>query len=103
MDDKQKKTLKTSLVVVGSILISIFIINRITGLYPSDLPLYLILAIAGIACLIASQKIKIVKPGEDRDGLMIAGKWKCACGTYNDKSNTFCGNCGAKRPIPPAQ
>jgi hypothetical protein len=103
MDLEQKKMLRTCLLVVGGILVLIFFIKLGFGMYVSELPLYLIPAVAGFICIFIAQKLKIVKPGEDKAGLMLADKWKCSCGAYNDKNEVFCGNCGAKKPELPAQ
>lgn len=102
MDNQQKKILQMILVAVGGILALILIIKKSMGMYLNEAPLYIVLAIAGLACVIVARKIKIIKPGEDKDGLMIAGKWKCSCGAYNDKSDAFCGSCGARKPQSPA-
>jgi hypothetical protein len=103
MEDDPKKVLRTFLRVVGGILVLIAFLKLRTGFYVSELPFFLVMLIAGGICLYISQKIKIVKPGEDLSGLTLPEKWKCNCGGYNDKSDAFCGNCGNKNPAPPAQ
>ena len=98
MEQNQKKTTRTILVVIGGILVLIGIIKvSIIGYYPSEaLPFFLVL-IGGAICLYIASKIKIVKPGEEKSDVTLPGKWKCSCGSYNSKEEEFCGNCGAKR------
>jgi hypothetical protein len=98
MTMKSKKTLRYILIIAGIILVLISIIKfSVIGFYPSEVPLYFIILVAGAACLIIAQKIKLVKPGEDKSGLGLPGKWKCDCGAFCDNGETFCGNCRRKR------
>ena len=98
MEQNQKKTTRTAFLVIGSILSLIAIVKfSIIGYYPREALPFGIMLIAGLICLIIAQKIKIVKPGEDPAGLVLPGKWKCSCGSFNDNSESFCGDCGGKR------
>ena len=98
MEQNQKKTTRTILMVIGGILVLIGIIKfSIIGYYPSEALPFGIILIGGAICLYIAQKIKIVKPGEDKSDVALPGKWKCNCGSYNSKDEESCGNCGANR------
>src|SRR5664280_1814729 len=90
----EPKTFKKLLLSVGSVICIIVIIWGALGIYQKDLPLFMILLIAGVVIIVVANKVKMNKPGEDPEGLILPEKWKCSCESYNDNSSSICPTCG---------
>ena len=96
--EQNNKSLKTTLTVIGSILFLIGVFWARAGFHMNQAPLLILIFVAAGILLFIAAKIKVVKDNDK--GLPLSEKWKCSCGSYNDKDATVCWNCGTKKLVP---
>lgn len=81
---------------IGILIIIAALLKLRVGFYMSQLPVLLVMLIAGFACVYYSEKIVGTNPTDSNLSPSITPKWKCGCGSYNDLHEHFCSNCGSK-------
>jgi hypothetical protein len=95
---QNNNVLKTILAVIGGILAFAGFFWARAGFYVRDLPVMLTLIVAGCVCLFISAKIKVNK--NKGAGVPLSDKWKCSCGSYNNRTDPVCWNCGKRNVAP---